>query len=65
MNLAHMKTVKDTVKQYKKLLGANPEEAAKFLSTLYKRVDKIVKSGYIKKNRAARIKSRMAKKLSK
>lgn len=64
-NLAQMKAVKDTVKQYKRLLGSNREKATAFLSTLYKRVDKLAKSGYIKRNRAARMKSRMARKLGK
>ena len=58
-----MKRVKDAVKNYKRLLGTNPEEAKKVLSTLYKQVDKLAKTKYIAKNKASRLKSRMAKKL--
>lgn len=58
-----MKTV---VKRYKKLIAeGKTDEAGKLLSNVMKTADKTAKTGYIKKGRANRIKSRLAKKLKK
>ena len=59
-----MRRLKTAVKQYEKLLATNKDEAMKFLSNVYQMIDKVLKSKYIKKNTAARMKSRLAKKLA-
>ena len=57
---------KSVVKELKKLVIANQiEEAKKLLSKAYKTVDKAVKTGVIKANKAARLKSSVAKLLAK
>lgn len=64
-NLRRKEAMKDTIKQYKKLITAKkPDEAKKMLPALQKAIDKAVKRGVIKKNNAARKKSRLMKKLS-
>ncbi|OGZ02195.1 MAG: 30S ribosomal protein S20 [Candidatus Liptonbacteria bacterium RIFCSPLOWO2_01_FULL_53_13] len=50
------------VKEYKKLVAAKKmDEAKAYLAQVYARADKTAKAGVIKKNRAARIKSRLAR----
>jgi len=61
---------KGAIKTYKKLVtanGANPPagEAGAKLSAAYKALDKAAKTGAIKKNKAARLKSRLSKQLGK
>ncbi len=63
-NVRNMRRLKTAVKQYEKLLATNKDEAMKFLSNVYQMIDKVLKSKYIKKNTAARMKSRLAKKLA-
>jgi len=64
-NIARKELLKKTEKQFQKLLAsANTEEAKKTLSILYKLLDKAAKTNLIKKNKAARDKSRLAKQLS-
>jgi small subunit ribosomal protein S20 len=46
------------------LSNKNIEEVEKMLPRIYKAIDKAAKRGVIKKNAAARRKSRMAKKIS-
>ncbi len=53
INIKRKSALQTAIKQYKKI----PE-----LQALYKAVDKAAKSGFIKKNKANRIKSRMASK---
>lgn len=54
------------VKEYKKLISAKKiAEATKLVPKLQKVIDKSVKRGLIKKNTAARKKSRLMKKLTK
>jgi len=48
-----------------KMKKAKKEEMNKFLSLAYKAIDKAAKSGIIKKNTAARKKSRLAKLINK
>jgi len=48
-----------------KMKKAKKEEMNKFLSSAYKAIDKAAKSGIIKKNTAARKKSRLAKLINK
>jgi small subunit ribosomal protein S20 len=67
-NLRRKNKVDSVTKEIKKLVGAkNVAEAKKALSSAYKAIDKAAKRGIIKKNTAARKKSRlsaMVKKLS-
>jgi len=63
-NIQRKELLRKTEKQFLKLLAnANTQEAQKTLSTLYKLLDKAAKHHLIKKNKAARDKSRLAKKL--
>lgn len=53
---------KKAVKELKKLLGAkNAKEAEAKLKDAFKALDKAAKGGVIKKNKASRLKSRLAK----
>jgi len=57
-------TMKMAVKQMGKFAAAkNSRDGAVQLNTLYQAIDKAVKNGTIKKNTAARMKSRAAKQL--
>lgn len=56
------RAMKDIVKETKKLVsGGQNEEAKKLLPKAYKAIDKAAKRGIIKKNTAARKKSRLTK----
>lgn len=56
--------MKDAVKKMQKLAaGKDAKNALAHLPTLYKAIDKAVKGGTIRKNTAARMKSRAAKRL--
>ncbi len=64
VNLSREKKLKETVKKFKKLLaGKQGEEAKAFLKEVYKTIDKMAKVDFIKRGRADRMKSRLAKKL--
>jgi len=64
-NLERRTELKSVIKQYKKLIVAGEKEKAKeFLSQVYKKLDKAAKVNLIKKNKAARLKSRLSKKLT-
>ena len=63
-NERRKKAVKDAVKRIGKLVSAKQGgEASVMLSTLFKALDKAVKSGTVKMNTAARMKSRIAKRI--
>ncbi len=62
-NVKKKTILKKTIKGYKDLLKENAVEAAKQLPAVYKVIDKAAKSNLIKKNKANRTKSRLAKKL--
>ncbi len=63
-NLKRQKQLKTTVKKFEKLLAdGKQEEAQQFLAQTYKTADKLAKVGFLKKNKARRVKSRLAKKL--
>lgn len=65
-NARRKKAMKDNVKTVSKLVAAkNTKDAEKALPALYKALDKAAKNGTIKKNTAARMKSRIAKSLKK
>lgn len=61
-NLAIKNRMKDAVKNFRKLCANRKyEEARSFLPVLYKIIDKTARRGTIKKNSAARKKSRLTK----
>ena len=63
-NLRRKKTMKDVVKDVNQLVGSKKgSEALAMLPKMYQAVDKAVKGGVIKANAAARIKSRLSKRL--
>lgn len=65
-NLGHKKKIKDLIKEVRTLVSTQKiEEAKKLLPQLYKSLDKAAKVGVIKKNRAARKKSRITKLVNK
>jgi len=63
-NLRRKKGLKDAVKGVEKLVAAKSTDAAASLPALYKAIDKAHKSGTIKKNTAARMKSRITKRVA-
>jgi len=66
LNLQRQKTMKDALKNIKRLLAAGKkDEAKKLLPVAYQAIDKAAKRGVIKKNAAARKKSRLMKSLNK
>ncbi|MFC1789461.1 30S ribosomal protein S20 [Patescibacteria group bacterium] len=61
-NLKDIKKMKDLLKEVKSLISQKKiQEAKKILPQVYKVLDKSAKIGIIKKNRAIRTKSRIAK----
>jgi small subunit ribosomal protein S20 len=63
-NLIYKRKIKNLVKKARVLiLNKNIEEAKKILPQIYKTLDKAAKKGLIKKNKAARLKSRLTKSL--
>ena len=64
-NIEKKKKMKTEVKNIKKLIEAGKfKDAQKALPNTYKVLDKMAKIGIIKKNKASRLKSRLAKKLN-
>ena len=55
------RTMKEIIKKFEKTAKADKKEAGKMLSQAYQVIDKAAKKGVIKKNNAARKKSRLAK----
>ena len=64
-NLKRSNAYKNAVKELKKIAPTNKEEAKKLMSKTYKAIDKAAKTGVIKKNKAARLKSGIARFLAK
>ncbi len=65
-NVKRKTELKSVIKQFKKLVvEGKKEEAQKYLSQVYKKLDKSAKVNLIKKNKASRLKSRLSKKLAK
>lgn len=60
-NDARKRAMKEVVKKIEKTAKTNKEEAAKMLSSAYALIDKASKGGVIKKNNAARKKSRLTR----
>jgi len=62
MNVKRKAELKSVVKRYKKLIDAGQkDEARKYLSQVYKKLDKSAKVNLIKKNKAGRLKSRLSR----
>ncbi len=65
-NLSRQKAMKDTLKKVKKLItDGKKDDAKKLIPDAYQAIDKAVQRGIIKKNAAARKKSRLMKVLNK
>jgi small subunit ribosomal protein S20 len=64
-NLVRARAFKTTLKEFRKAAASDPKEAKTMLATLQAKLDKAAKTGVIKKNKAARLKSRAAKLLAK
>lgn len=65
LNLKRKKITAETVKRFKKLIAQKKfDEAKNYLPQLYKTLDKMTKVNFIKKNKANRLKSRLARKLN-
>jgi small subunit ribosomal protein S20 len=61
-NLARKRLIDAAIKEYKRAAAAgDPDKAGAKLPLVYKLLDKAAKTGYLKKNAAARKKSRLAK----
>jgi small subunit ribosomal protein S20 len=64
INLRRSRAMKDVVKEAMQLVtGKKGSEAALLMPKVYQAVDKAVKGGVIKLNTAARIKSRLSKRI--
>lgn len=64
-NLSKKNAYKAAMKEFKKLFAdGKMKEAQELIRKVYKKVDKAAKTGVIKKNKAARLKSRAAKLLA-
>ncbi len=64
VNVKRKTELKSVIKQFKRLIDeGKKDEAKKYLSQVYKKLDKSAKVNIIKKNKASRLKSRLSKKL--
>ncbi|MBI4993623.1 30S ribosomal protein S20 [Candidatus Wolfebacteria bacterium] len=62
VNVKRKTELKSVIKQFKKLIAENKKsDAVKYLSQVYKKLDKSAKINVIKKNKASRLKSRLSK----
>ena len=64
-NLGRARAYKTVVREFRQTAGTDPKKAADMLALLQKKLDKAAKTGVIKPNKAARLKSRAAKLLAK
>lgn len=65
-NLEYQRRIKEAIKTYRRLIATKKiGEAKEQLRLVYETLDKVAKSGYIKKNMASRKKSRLSKLLGK
>ncbi|MFN4181261.1 MAG: 30S ribosomal protein S20 [Candidatus Paceibacteria bacterium] len=60
-NDQNKRLMKDVIKKFEKAAKADKKEAEKMLSKAYATIDKAAKRGVIKKNNAARKKSRLTR----
>jgi len=66
VNSQKMKSLKTSIKKYQKSLsGDNKDVLIKSLADTYKALDKAAKTKLIKKNKARRLKSRLAQRMTK
>ena len=64
-NSSRKDAYKAAVKNYKKMVAAKKtDEAKKYLSVVFKALDKAAKTNAIQKNKVSRLKSRLSKKVS-
>jgi small subunit ribosomal protein S20 len=64
MNLRRKDSIKTNLREYKKALSGNDFEKAKeMLPSVYQALDKAARTNLIKKNKAARLKSRLTRQL--
>ena len=64
-NLSRQKAMKDLLKKARKFIAGNKkDDAKKLIPAAYQAIDKAVRRGIIKKNAAARKKSRLMKALN-
>ncbi|HVU75287.1 MAG TPA: 30S ribosomal protein S20 [Candidatus Paceibacterota bacterium] len=64
-NARRKKAMKDSVKEVRKFIAAkNVNDAAQSLPALYQTLDKAAKNGTIKRGAAARMKSRLTKRIA-
>ena len=61
MNLRRRRAIHDTVKEVRKTAGTERKSQDEALKAAYQAIDKALKRGVIKKNTAARKKSRLVK----
>jgi small subunit ribosomal protein S20 len=65
-NVLRKETYKKEVKEFRKLLGGKKMDALEAkLKTVFKSLDKAAKTNVIKKNKASRLKSRLAQAMAK
>lgn len=64
VNLRRKRSLHDAVAAYKKQASTNAKDAAALLPGVYAELDKAAKRGIIKKNTAARTKSRLTKRIA-
>jgi small subunit ribosomal protein S20 len=63
-NISRQRQIKEVTKEFRKLVSeGKTEEAKALLPKAYKALDKVAKTGLIKKGKANRLKSRLARKL--
>lgn len=60
-NERRKRAMKSGVKEFRKLAGAKATDASKKLPEVFQAIDKALKRGVIKKNTAARMKSKLSK----
>jgi small subunit ribosomal protein S20 len=63
-NERRKRTMKSTTKDFRKLATEGGKDAAAKLSEVFQAIDKALKRGVIKKNTAARMKSKLSKMLA-
>jgi small subunit ribosomal protein S20 len=56
-NNRNKRDIKDSLKEFKVAIAADPKEAEKIVPKIYKTIDKAAKKGVLSKNTAARKKS--------
>ena len=63
-NLRKKKELKASIKEFRKAIESDKKGASELLLKVFSKLDKSAKDNLIKKNKAARLKSRLSKKLA-